>query len=277
VAQERRSAQRQEARSVQYPIHPAARRFVDSVVIVTGGANGLGRGIVERFVAEGAAVWIADVDERVAAVAGEVGAQGGVRCDVTDAGAVAALVASVAAERGRLDVMVANAGIAGGAPIADLDDDLYRRILAVNLDGVFHACRAAARAMVPARRGSIVTVSSVFGRESPAGSAAYGAAKAGVIALTQSLARELAPHGIRANSIAPGHMMTELYERAVARRAARAGLTPEAVFAEELAQVPMGRFGTGADVAGLVAFLASEDAGYVTGQTINVDGGLQTR
>lgn len=262
---------------MQNPIHPAARRFVDSAVVVTGGANGLGRGIAERFVAEGAAVWIADIDSRVEAVAAEVGAVVGVQCDVSDPGAVATLVDSVVAERGRLDVMVANAGIAGGAPIADLDDDQYRRILSVNLDGVFHACRAAARAMLPQGSGSIVTVSSVFGRESPGGSAAYGAAKAGVIAITQSLARELAPHGIRANSIAPGHMMTELYERAVARRAARTGQSPEVVFAEELAQVPMGRFGTGADVAGLVAFLASEDAGYVTGQTINVDGGLQTR
>lgn len=262
---------------MQQEIHPAARRFVDATVIVTGGANGLGRGVVHRFVAEGGSVWIADLDERVEAIAGELGAVAGVRCDVSDPGAVAALVDAVVATRGRLDVMVANAGIAGGAPVAELDDDQYRRILAVNLDGVFHACRAAARAMLPRRAGSIVTVSSVFGRESPAGSAAYGAAKAGVIAITQSLARELAPHGIRANGIAPGHMMTELYERAVARRAARTGRAPDDVFAEELAQVPMGRFGTAVDVAGVVAFLASEDARYVAGQTINVDGGLQTR
>ena len=262
---------------MQQQMQPVARRFVDAAVVVTGGANGLGRGVVERFVAEGAAVWIADLDARVEEVAAETGAAAGVRCDVSEPGAVAAVVDAVVAGHGRLDVMVANAGIAGGAPIADLDDELYRRILSVNLDGVFHACRAAARVMLPRRAGSIVTVSSVFGRDSPAGSAAYGAAKAGVIALTQSLARELAPHGIRANSIAPGHMMTDLYARAVARRAARTGRSPEDVFAEELAQVPMGRFGIGADVAGVVAFLASDDARYVTGQTINVDGGLQTR
>ncbi len=262
---------------MEHEIHPAARRFVDAAVIVTGGANGLGRGVAERFVAEGAAVWIADLDDQVEAIAGDIGATAGVHCDVSDAAAVAALVDAVVAARGRLDVMVANAGIAGGAPVADLDDEMYRHILAVNLDGVFHACRAAARAMLPRQSGSIITVSSVFGRESPAGSAAYGAAKAGVIAITQSLARELAPHGIRANSIAPGHMMTELYERAVARRAARTGRTADDLFAEELAMVPMGRFGNGEDVAGVVAFLASGDARYVTGQTINVDGGLQSR
>jgi NAD(P)-dependent dehydrogenase (short-subunit alcohol dehydrogenase family) len=232
--------------------------------------------VAERFAVEGGHVVIADIAENMDAAAAAIGATA-IACDVANRADIDAMIDMVMTEHGRLDVMVANAGIAGGAPIVDLEDELYRRLLAVNLDGVFFACQAAARVMLPRRSGVIVTVSSVFGRESPAGSAAYGAAKAGVIALTQSLARELAASGIRVNAVAPGHMMTDLYERAVARRAERTGRLPDDVFREELAQVPMGRFGTGADVAGLVTYLASDDAAYITGQTINVDGGLQCR
>ena len=253
------------------------RRFPGTVVLVTGGANGLGRGVAERFAREGAHVWIADLDPDVAAVASAIGATYGVSCDVRDAAAVDALVADMVARHGRLDVAVANAGIGGGAPIADLSDELYREILAVNLDGVFFTCRAAARVMRGQAAGVIVTVGSVFGRDTPAGAGAYGAAKAGVVALTQALARELAAFGVRVNCVSPGHMATELYWRAIERRAARAGATPDEVRAEELAQVPLGRFGAGDDVAGLVAFLASPDAAYLTGQTINIDGGLQPR
>jgi NAD(P)-dependent dehydrogenase (short-subunit alcohol dehydrogenase family) len=181
----------------------------------------------------------------------------------------------VVAEHGRLDVMVANAGIGGGAPIADLSDELYRRIMAVNLDGVFFSCRAAARAMRLEKSGVIVTTGSVFGRDTPAGSGAYGAAKAGVMAMTHALARELAGSGVRVNCVSPGHMGTELYWNALQRRAIASGRGYKEMVAAELAQVPMGRFGTGEDVAGLVAFLASDDAAYLTGQTINIDGGLQ--
>lgn len=251
-------------------------RFAGTTALVTGGAKGLGLAVAKRFAAEGAAVWIADVDPVVEAVASSFGATG-VVCDVTEPAAVDSLVGGVVDAAGHLDVIVANAGIGGGAPVVDLTDEVYREVLAVNLDGVVFTCRAAAHVMLPRGSGSIVTVGSVFGREGPAGTAAYSAAKAGVIAFTQSLARELAPFGVRANCVCPGHMMTDLYERAVARRAARAGRTPEAVFADERAQIPMGRFGTGDDVAGLVAFLASPDAGYITGQAINVDGGLQCR
>ncbi|HEU0116643.1 MAG TPA: SDR family NAD(P)-dependent oxidoreductase, partial [Thermomicrobiales bacterium] len=136
-------------------------RFSDKTAVITGGANGIGLGIARRLASEGAAVWIADIDPAVAETAASFGGEG-VRCDVTDAAAVDALVASVLARRGRLDVLVANAGIGGGARVADLSDDLFRRLLATNLDGVFHACRAGARAMERQRAGAIVTVSSVF-------------------------------------------------------------------------------------------------------------------
>ncbi len=252
------------------------QRFIGKTAVVTGGANGIGLGIARRLAGEGAAVWIADVDPDVATKAATFGAEG-VHCDVTDPAAVDALVADVLARGERLDLLVANAGIGGGARVAELSDELFRRLMATTLDGVFHACRAAARAMERQRGGAIVAVSSVFGRDTPAGSAAYGAAKAGVIALTQALARELGPSGVRVNAVCPGHIMTDLYVAAVGRRAAATNRTPEAVFADELAAVPLGRFGTPDDIAGVVAFLASDDAAYLTGQAINIDGGLQMR
>lgn len=251
-------------------------RFERTRVLVTGGANGLGLGVAQRFVAEGATVWIADVDPETEAIAAGIGATG-VRCDVSDSARVDAVVAALTERHGGLDVAVANAGIGGGGPIAEMTDERYRRIIAVNLDGVYFTCRAAARAMIAAGSGVIVTVGSVFGQDTPAGASAYGAAKAGVVAITHAIARELAPHGIRVNCISPGHMGTELYWTALRRRAGARGITFEEMSAEELSAVPLGRFGTGEDVGGLVAFLASPDAAYLTGQTINIDGGLQPR
>jgi len=253
------------------------RRFEGARVLVTGGANGLGRGIAERFIAEGALVWIADIDEQVARVAAEIGGAGGVPCDVSTPGAIDGVIRQMVERHGGLDVAVANAGIGGRAPVVEMSDEQFRRILAVNLEGVFFTCRAAARVMLGQRSGVIVTVSSVFGRDTPAGSGAYGASKAGVIALTQALARELAPAGIRVNCVSPGHMATDLYWAALQRRAAMMGQTFEEAKEAERSSVPLGRLGTAADVAGLVAFLASDDAAYITGQTINVDGGLQMR
>ena len=251
-------------------------RFEGTRVLVTGGANGLGLGVVRRFVAEGATVWMADVDAATEAIAAAHGATG-VVCDVSDSAQIDAVVAALVERHGGLDVAVANAGIGGGGPIVDMTDERYRRIVAVNLDGVYFTCRAAARAMLPAGSGVIVTVGSVFGQDTPAGSSAYGAAKAGVVAITHAIARELAPHGIRVNCVSPGHMGTELYWAALRRRADRRGITFDEMSAEERSAVPLGRFGTGEDVGGLVTFLASPDAAYLTGQTINIDGGLQPR
>jgi NAD(P)-dependent dehydrogenase (short-subunit alcohol dehydrogenase family) len=253
------------------------KRFSGSVVLVTGAANGLGLGVARRFVAEGARVWLADIDPRVGDVAHEIGAEAGIVCDVSHSAEVDALVESILASTGQLDVAVANAGIGGGSRVVDLTDEMIRHILAVNLESVFYTCRSAAQAMLPRRSGTIVTVGSVFGQDTPAGASVYGAAKAGVVALTHSLARELAPDNIRVNCISPGHMGTELYWSALHRRAASTGRTFEEMVALERSQVPLDRFGTGEDVAGLVTFLASPDAAYLTGQTINIDGGLQPR
>lgn len=252
-------------------------RFTNKVVVITGAAKGLGLGVARRFVDEGARVWLVDIDPIVVDIATEIGAEAGIVRDVAASAQIDACVNAIVEQTGRLDVAVANAGIGGGARLVDLTDEMIHRILAVNLESVFFTCRAAARAMVPRKSGSIITVGSVFGQDTPAGTSVYGASKAGVVALTHSLARELAPDNIRVNCVSPGHMGTELYWSALQRRAAATGRTFEETAALERSQVPLGRFGTGEDVAGLVAFLASSDASYLTGQTINIDGGLQPR
>ncbi len=245
---------------------------------MTGAARGLGLGIARRLSADGARVVLADVDPAVTDAAADIGhGASGERCDVADSAAVDRLVAATVEQFGRLDLMVANAGIGGGAPVAEMADDAWRRILAVNLDGAFYSCRAAARAMIPQGSGVILTVGSIFGRDTPAGSAAYGATKAGVVALTHALARELGPHGIRVNCVSPGNMATEMHWNALRRRADGAGMPFDAAVEQVRAAIPLGRHGGPEDIAGLVSFLASADAAYITGQTINVDGGYQPR
>jgi NAD(P)-dependent dehydrogenase (short-subunit alcohol dehydrogenase family) len=246
------------------------------VAIVTGAARGLGLDIAQRLLRDGMAVFMADVDEGVADAASRLGRGAfAAVCDVRDAGQVDSLVQTIATRLGRLDLFVANAGVGGGGPIAEMSDEAYRQIVGVNLDGAFFSCRAAARAMIPAGVGSIVTIGSIFGRDTPAGAGVYGATKAGVIALTHALARELGPFGIRVNCVSPGNMATEMHWTALRRRSAAVGVPFEHVVEEVRARIPLGRHGTGADVAAVVSFLASDDAAYVTGQTINVDGGYQ--
>jgi NAD(P)-dependent dehydrogenase (short-subunit alcohol dehydrogenase family) len=246
------------------------------VAIVTGAARGLGLDIAQRLLRDGMAVFMADVDEGVSDAAARLG-RGAVAalCDVRDAGQVDSLVQTTVTRLSRLDLFVANAGVGGGGPIAEMSDEAYHQIVGVNLDGAFFSCRAAARAMIPSGAGSIVTVGSIFGRDTPAGAGVYGATKAGVIALTHALARELGPYGIRVNCVSPGNMATEMHWTALRRRSTAVGLPFEQVVEEVRAGIPLGRHGTGADVAAVVSFLASDDAAYVTGQTINVDGGYQ--
>ena len=253
-------------------------RLEGQVAIVTGAARGLGLGIAHRLVADGAHVVLADVDPGVREEAAWIGDRASAElCDVADSAAVDGLVAGVVERHDRLDVMVANAGIGGGVPIVEMTDEAFRRIVAVDLESVFFCCRAAARVMLRRRSGVIVTIGSIFGRDTPARSGAYGAAKAGVVALTQALARELGPAGIRVNCVSPGNMATDMHWAALERRAAIEGRPVESVRDEVRAAIPLGRHGTPEEVAALVGFLASADAAYITGQTINVDGGFQPR
>jgi sorbitol-6-phosphate 2-dehydrogenase len=255
-----------------------AGRLKDQVVIVTGAAQGLGLGIATRLAADGARVVVADISDAIfAAVAGMGPGVTAQVCDVADSTAVDRLVAAALDQHGRLDVMVANAGVGGGVPIVEMSDEAFRRIVAINLEGTFYCCRAAARVMIPRQGGSIVTLGSIFGRDTPARSAAYGASKAGIVALTQAAARELGIYGIRVNCVSPGNMDTDMHWTALRRRADATGETFEHLRDTVRASVPLGRHGTAAEIAAVVSFLASSEASYVTGQTINVDGGFQPR
>ena len=255
--------------------------------LVTGAATGLGEGIARRLAADGWAVALVDVDPAVADTAERIAAAldlpGGrllpLVADVTDADGVADAVSAAVEAFGRLDLAVANAGVGGpSSHVVDLALADWERVLAVNLTGVFLTCRAAARVMRGAGRGCIVTIASIYGQDPVAGAAAYGASKAGVEALTRSLALELAPDGIRVNAISPGNMATEMHwDDLRSRAAAASGRRFEDEVAAARAAVPVGRHGTGADIGAAVAFLASDDAAYITGHTLAVNGGILRR
>jgi NAD(P)-dependent dehydrogenase (short-subunit alcohol dehydrogenase family) len=255
--------------------------------IVTGAARGLGAAIAGRLARDGADVVLLDVSADVAAtaqrLAGDVGAGPhagrvavGLVADVSDEIASAAAVDRAVSAIGGVDVLVNNAGI--GGPDTDVTGTSLaecRRVLDVNLTGTFLMCRAVAKVMIgQGGGGAIVNMGSVFGQQGVAGGAGYCASKAGVALLTQSLALELAPHGIRANTIAPGNMATEMHWDELRSRAARSGTSFDEQLKIALSSIPLGRHGTGGDIAGVVAWLVSPDAGYVTGQTIGVNGGI---
>ncbi len=243
--------------------------------IVTGGASGIGEGIARRLIADGANVVIADLDGALAEdVARELGgAAMSVQLDVTDVEAVDKMVRTTLNRFGGLDIMVNNAGIIQINPVTETDYADWKRIMDVNVDGVFLGCRAAARAMIEQGRGGvIVNAASGAGRRGVPNIAGYCASKAAIIMLTQSLAVELAPHDITVNSYAPGHITTPFWEGIAEGFSMVIDKSPEEVVEMFRSTVPMGRFGTPADVAAAVSWLATPDAGYVSGQAIAMNG-----
>ena len=239
------------------------------VAVVTGGTRGIGRTIAMRLAAEGANVAVSyrSNDEAAEETAASVRAEG-VKCavfkgDVALPGDVQTLFKGVSDEFGRLDILVNNAGITRDNLMMRMKEDEFDEVLRTNLGGTYLCTRAALRPMIRARWGRIVNVSSVVGLVGNAGQANYAASKAGIIGFTKSVAREVAQRGITANTVAPGYVETEL-----------TGSLPEEVKDQIRNQVPMGRFGEAVEVAEVVVFLAGEGAGYVTGQTIAVDGGM---
>jgi NAD(P)-dependent dehydrogenase (short-subunit alcohol dehydrogenase family) len=258
------------------------------VALITGAASpiGIGASTGKRLLRDGWSVWLVDANERVEETARQLaqdlalpdGRVAGSMCDVTQEAQVERAVADLLSRFGRLDLAVANAGIAGQEiDLIDQTPDAFDHIVAVNLRGVYLTCRATGRVMRAARSGSIVTISSIFGQEPFAKAAAYSATKAGVVALTQSLARELGPFGVRVNSIAPGYIRTDMLNGSQQGRAERADLTFEEESQRVDAMVPLRRHGTGDDVAAAIAFLASDEASYVTGHTLGVTGGIVMR
>jgi len=242
--------------------------LTDQVALVTGAGRGLGRAIAGGLAAAGAKVACVDVDEgtlaeTVAAIHDAGGTAEPSVCDVTDAGRVAEVVGEVVDRWGKLDVLVNNAGITRDNLIMRMKDDQWDAVLAINLKGTFLFTRAATKPMMKARRGRIINIASVSGLMGNPGQANYSASKAGVIGLTRTVARELAPRNITVNAVAPGFIATEM--------TAKLG---EEILAEVRKQIPLGRLGHPQDVADAVLFLASEAAAFVTGQVLTVDGGL---
>src|SRR5499426_2310318 len=242
-------------------------RLSGRVAAITGGALGIGRATALLFAAEGATVALGDVEVGAAeGVVKEILQRGGraiaVGVDVGDAGQVQAYVDRVVAEYGSLDVMFANAGIAHSAPFLEHPEAQWHRVLRVNLTGVFLCCQIAARQMVKQGGGRIITTASINGFRGVENLVGYNTAKAGVIELTKTMAVELAQHGITVNAIAPAQIDTRLTRT----------LSDDAK-ARRLARIPLGRFGEVEEVAKAALFLASDDAAYVTGHTLAVDGG----
>jgi NAD(P)-dependent dehydrogenase (short-subunit alcohol dehydrogenase family) len=234
--------------------------------IVTGAGRGLGAGVADRLERDGGDVVRADVTP----------GDGVLTCDVADEGQVEALYDRALERLGGVDVLVNCAGIGGpGGPVADTPLDAFRRTLDVNVCGTFLMSRRAAQVMTgQGTGGAIVNIGSIFGQQGVAGAAAYCTSKGAITLFTQSLALELAPHRIRVNTISPGNMATEMHFDELRDRAARSGRSFEDELEAARTDVPLGRHGTGDDIAGAVVWLASDDSAYVTGQTIGVNGGI---
>lgn len=250
------------------------KRLNGKIALITGAASGIGKASALRFAAEGAVVYANDLkDEALAPVIAQIRDSGGeaVACaaDVTDAAAVQAMVDRVVSERGRIDVLFNNAGGDQPSPTADVSVERYRAVIALNLDSVFYGVKAALPAMIEQGGGVILTTSSGAGLNAVDGLAAYGAAKAGAANLMRSIATEYGKHGIRANTISPGPMDTPPFR-------AFTSTLPGGLVAYAK-QVPAGKLGTPEDIAAAAAFLASDDAAFISGVVLPVDGAVHAK
>jgi 3-oxoacyl-[acyl-carrier protein] reductase len=239
------------------------------VALVTGASRGIGRAIAERLAREGALVLVNYVQQQVAAeeICAAIAANGGqaalCRFDIANGAEVTAAIQEAVDRHGKIDVLVNNAGLSIDNLLLRLKEEEWDRVINVNLKGVFLCTKAVVRSMLKQKSGRIINLTSVVAQTGNAGQAAYTAAKAGIIGFTKTMAKELASRSITVNAVAPGFIETDM-----------TGSLPDQVKSGYLSLIPVGRWGTTAEVAELVAFLAGPLAGYITGQVINVNGGM---
>ncbi|MEZ3486407.1 MAG: 3-oxoacyl-[acyl-carrier-protein] reductase [Lachnospiraceae bacterium] len=237
--------------------------------VVTGASRGIGRAIAGKLASMGAFVVINynGSEESAMEVKQEIEAGGGAaavcQCDVSDYGKCESFIQNVIREYGRIDILVNNAGVTRDGLLMKMSEEAFDQVIATNLKGAFNTIRFVSRQMLKQKSGRIINLSSVVGVTGNAGQANYAASKAGIIGLTKAAARELASRGVTVNAVAPGFIETDM-----------TSVLPEKVREASVAQIPLGSFGKPEQVAAAVAFLASEDAGYITGQVLHVDGGM---
>ncbi|MGH6736604.1 MAG: SDR family NAD(P)-dependent oxidoreductase [Methyloceanibacter sp.] len=248
------------------------RRLEDKIALVTGAGAGIGRAIAETFGREGAHVVVADIDADAAkevadAIVRANGAASAHTVDVTDTGQVKALMEAIKSAHGRLDVLVNNAGVGERADFRHLGDEAWDKVWAVNLDGTVRCAREAFDLLRASGKASVINLSSIMAAKHTRQMAVYSATKGAVSALSRSLAVEYAPYGIRVNTLLPGYVETALIGRYLQNPMIAKAL---------LTQTPLRRFGTPDDIANAALFLASDEAAYITGASLNVDGGMAT-
>jgi len=255
-----------------------SNRFTNHVVIITGAGSGIGKACAMRFAQEGANIACLDFDadrnEKVAEACRAYGVEAlALRCDVSRKADVQAAVGAALDAWGRIDILVASAGVYSGSPLPEVSLKQWQRLIDINLTGVFLADQAVAPHLMTQGSGSIINISSMAGKTSWPGSAEYSASKSGVIGLTRSVAMELAPHGATCNAICPGNTLTDMVRHVAQVVGPQEGMSPEAWLQIRAEECPMNRMAEPSEIAGVAAFLASEDARFLTGQAIEVDGG----
>jgi NAD(P)-dependent dehydrogenase (short-subunit alcohol dehydrogenase family) len=258
-------------------IHP--RRFLGQVAVITGSARGIGTACALRFAREGAHVVCLDLlveeNEVVAAECAKEGVEAlALACNVTEPESVGACIQAALDRWGQIDVLITSAGIYSGSPLPEVSLAQWQRLIDINLTGVFLCNQAVAPTMMAQGSGSIINISSMAGKTSWPSTAEYSAAKTGVIGLTRSVAMELAPYGVTVNAVCPGNTLTDMVRSVAARQGEQLGMTGEEWLEMRANDCPMNRLAEPWEIAGVCAFLASEDARYITGQALEVDGGL---